>query len=96
MDNGIIETVKGLNDTLGEIWMFCKSVWNFICNPTEVIGGVAKATFVNVIGLSYWVLLLSAMICLILSMAGCKKTKNGATISLILYIILQCFAKVLI
>lgn len=91
---GLKENIQNVENTLQNIWgvlestaKFCKSVYDIVANPIQTIVNIADA--------SYWIFLLTAIICLILTIAGCKKTKNGAMISFILYIIVQCFAKVL-
>lgn len=84
----MLDTLQNISNVLTGIWTFCTNVWDLISNPTKILIGI--------VDISYWVLLLIAIICLILTMSGCKKTKNGATISLIIYTILQCLASVLI
>lgn len=84
----MLDTLQNISNVLTGIWNFCTNVWDLISNPTKILIGI--------VDISYWVLLLIAIICLILTMSGCKKTKNGATISLIIYTILQCLASVLI
>lgn len=84
----MLDTLQNISNVLTGIWNFCMNVWDLISNPTKILIGI--------VDISYWALLLIAIICLILTMSGCKKTKNGATISLIIYTILQCLASVLI
>lgn len=84
----MLDTLQNISNVLTGIWSFCMNVWDLISNPTKILIGI--------VDISYWALLLIAIICLILTMSGCKKTKNGATISLIIYTILQCLASVLI
>lgn len=50
----------------------------------------------NMSSLSYWICLFAALVCLILTLSGCKKTKNGPTIAIVVYAIIQCFLSVLI
>lgn len=87
-DTGFIVAVKNINMTLNNIWNFCCDTWEILSNPSKIVVGA--------IDMSYWILLITAMVCLILTIAGCKKTKNGATISIIIYAILQCLKTVLI
>lgn len=84
----MLDTLQNISNVLTGIWNFCMNVGDLISNPTKILIGI--------VDISYWALLLIAIICLILTMSGCKKTKNGATISLIIYTILQCLASVLI
>lgn len=84
----MLDTLQNISNVLTGMWNFCMNVWDLISNPTKILIGI--------VDISYWALLLIAIICLILTMSGCKKTKNGATISLIIYTILQCLASVLI
>lgn len=84
----MLETLQNISNVLSGMWNFCMNVWNLISNPTKILIGV--------LDVSYWILLLTAIVCLILTMSGCKKTRNGATISVIIYTILQCLASVLI
>ena len=44
--------------------------------------------------LSYWICLFVAMICILLGMAGSSKAKAGASISVIIYTIIQCILSV--
>ena len=44
--------------------------------------------------LSYWICLFVAMICILLGMAGSSKAKTGASISVIIYTIIQCILSV--
>ena len=81
-DVGFIIAVKSLSKTLKDMWNFCCKVYDTILDPTDAI--------ISFIDGTYWVLLTTAMICFILTLCGCKKTKNGAMISIILYVILQC------
>ncbi|WP_270943157.1 hypothetical protein [Romboutsia lituseburensis] len=87
-DIGFVIAVKKIGNILTQMWDFCCNAWNLITDPSEMLSGIMH--------ISYWIFLITAIICLILTMAGCKKTKNGATISIIIYVILQCFASVLI
>ncbi|MDK2587520.1 hypothetical protein QOZ83_16905 [Romboutsia sedimentorum] len=87
-DVGFVVAVKNIGNTLKQMWEFCCNAWNIITDPTQILIGAMDLT--------YWILLITAMVCLILTMAGCKKTKNGATISIIIYTILQCIASVLV
>ncbi|MDU6113776.1 MAG: hypothetical protein E6649_05130 [Paeniclostridium sordellii] len=41
------------------------NVWDLISNPTKILSGV--------LDVSYWIFLLIAIVCLILTMSGCKK-----------------------
>ena len=84
----MLDTLQNISNVLTGMWNFCMNVWDLISNPTKILIGI--------VDISYWALLLIAIICLILTMSGCKKTKNGATIRLIIYTILQCLASVLI
>ena len=84
----MLDTSQNISNVLTGIWNFCMNVWDLISNPTKILIGI--------VDISYWALLLIAIICLILTMSGCKKTRNGATISIIIYTILQCLASVLI
>lgn len=84
----MLDTLQNISNVLTGIWNFCMNVWDLISNPTKILIGI--------VDISYWALLLIAIICLILTMSGCKKTRNGATISIIIYTILQCLASVLI
>ena len=84
----MLETLQNISNALSGMWNFCMNVWDLISNPTKILIGV--------LDVSYWILLLTAIVCLILTMSGCKKTRNGATISVIIYTILQCLASVLI
>lgn len=86
---GFIVAVKNISNTLKQMWEFCTNAWEIISNPVEMI-------ILPAIDVSYWVLLITAIICFILTMAGCKKTQNGAMVSTIIYIILQCIRTVLI
>lgn len=88
-DIGFVVAVKNIAEILKGMWEFCCNVIEVIANPIEMI-------IIPVIDMSYWVLLITAMVCLILTIVGCKKTKNGAMISTIIYIILQCIRAVLI
>lgn len=87
-DIGFIVAIKGIGNVLNQMWEFCVNAWEVITNPTQIFSGA--------LDLSYWILLIVSIICLILTMSGCKKTKNGAAISIIIYVILQCFASILI
>jgi len=93
-DIGFVVAVKNISKTLNEMWKFCCRVCDTITNPKDTITN-PKDTMISLIDGSYWVLLITAMICFILTMCGCKKTKNGATISIIIYLILQCLKVVL-
>lgn len=86
-DIGFIVAVKGLSATIKEMWKFCCKVYNTIIHPKDAL--------ISAIDASYWFLLISAMVCLILTMCGCKKTKNGTMISILIYIILQCLRSAL-
>ena len=44
--------------------------------------------------LSYWICLFVAMTCILLSMAGSSKAKTGASISVIIYTVIQCILSV--
>ncbi|MDY3960961.1 hypothetical protein [Romboutsia timonensis] len=44
--------------------------------------------------LSYWICLFVAMTCVLLSMAGSSKAKTGASISVIIYTVIQCILSV--
>lgn len=83
----MLETLQSISDVLNGMWNFCTTAWDLITNPAKILIG-----FVDV---SHWILLLTAIVCLILTMAGCKKTKKGATISMIIYIVLKCLVSVL-
>lgn len=87
-DITFVIAVKKIGNILTQMWDFCCNAWSIITDPTQILIGAMD--------LSYWILLIIAMACLILTMCGCKKTRNGATISVIIYIILQCIASVLI
>ena len=88
-DVGFIVAVKSIAANLKDMYEFCCKAWEIISNPIEKI-------IIPGIDLSYWILLLTAMVCFILTMAGCQKTKNAPMISTIIYIILQCLRAVLI
>ncbi|MGL5381050.1 hypothetical protein [Clostridium sp.] len=91
---GMEETIVGIGSVLENIWGFLEGCAKFVKNAVEVISNPLQ-TIINIADASYWFFLLTAIVCLILTIAGCKKTKNGAMISFISYIILQCFATVL-
>lgn len=82
------ETLQNISNVLTGLWNFCTAAWDLITNPSKILIGA--------IDISHWILLITAIICLILTMCGCKKTKNGATISMVIYIILRCLASVLV
>ncbi|GIM32692.1 hypothetical protein [Paraclostridium bifermentans] len=84
----MLETLQNISNVLTGIWNFCTAAWDLITNPTKILIGV--------VDMSHWILLLTAIICLIFTMCGCKKTKNGATISIVIYAILRCLANVLV
>lgn len=84
----MLETLQNISNVLNGMWNFCTTAWDLITNPSKILIGV--------VGFSHWVLLLTAIVCLILTMAGCKKTKKGATISMLIYLILKCIASVLV
>ncbi|MEG1411630.1 MAG: hypothetical protein RSD36_17475 [Terrisporobacter sp.] len=86
-DIGFVTAVKNISGILKQMWKFCCDTIEILSNPAQVLVGAMD--------LSHWILLIIAMVCLILTMSGCKKTKNGATISIIIYTILQCLASVL-
>lgn len=88
-DAGFVVAVKSIASILKDMYEFCCNVWDVINNPVEKI-------VLPAIDISYWILLLTATICFILTMSGCKKTKNIPTISTVIYIILQCLRAVLI
>ena len=44
--------------------------------------------------LSYWICLFIAMICVFIGMAGSSKAKNGVSISVIVYTVIQCILSV--
>lgn len=83
----MLETLQNISNVLTGMWDFCTGAWDLITNPAKILIGIAD--------ISHWVLLLTAIVCLILTMCGCKKTKNGATISIVIYTILRCLASVL-
>lgn len=87
-DAGFIVAVKNIASILKDMWEFCTNAWEIINNPIEKI-------ILPAIDMSYWFLLITAIICFILTMAGCKKTQNGAMISTITYLILKCIGVVL-
>ena len=60
-----------------------KFIYNKIINMTLVSSS-----------LSYWICLFVAMICILLGMAGSSKAKTGASISVIIYTIIQCILSV--
>lgn len=88
-DIGFVVAVKSISKILNDMWAFCTSAWNVISNPVDNI-------VIPAIDMSYWVLLITAMVCLILTIAGCKKTKNVPLISTILFVIMQCLKSVLV
>lgn len=45
--------------------------------------------------LSYWICLFAAMTCVLLGMAGSSKAKIGASISVIVYTIIQCILSII-
>ena len=60
-----------------------KFIYNQLINMTLVASS-----------LSYWICLFVAMICILLGMAGSSKAKTGASISVIIYTIIQCILSV--
>lgn len=44
--------------------------------------------------LSYWICLFISMTCILLGMAGSSKAKTGASISVIIYTVIQCILSV--
>ena len=60
-----------------------KFIYNQLINMTLVASS-----------LSYWICLFVAMICILLGMAGSSKAKAGASISVIIYTIIQCILSV--
>lgn len=55
---------------------------------TRSITNLLKSFFVGVVSGSYWICLISCLICLLLYIGGCKKAGKGCSISLIVYIVL--------
>ena len=45
--------------------------------------------------LSYWICLFVAILCVLLGMAGSSKAKNGVSISVIVYTVIQCILSVI-
>lgn len=88
-DIKFIESIKNISEILSNMWQFCNNAWEVLSHPIDKI-------LIPGIDMSYWILLLTALICFILTMAGCKKTKNAPMISTIIFIILQCLKSVLV
>ena len=44
--------------------------------------------------LSYWICLFIAMTCILLGIAGSSKAKTGASVSVIVYTVIQCILSV--
>ena len=61
-----------------------KFIYNQLINMTLVASS-----------LSYWICLFIAMICVFIGMAGSSKAKNGVSISVIVYTVIQCILSVL-
>lgn len=61
----MLETLQNIYSVISGMWNFCMNVWDLISNPTKIL--------IEVLDVSYWILLLIAIVCLILTMRGCKK-----------------------
>ena len=44
--------------------------------------------------LSYWICLFISIICVLIGMTGSEKAKNGVSISVIVYTVIQCILSV--